>query len=104
MDVPERGKPDTMVMVHHAGRTHYKASPELPLPPIRELISLYEHVAAPLHPARVVALALNTVNLDEASARQESRRLEGELGIPVADPVRDGCGRLLDAVAAACRI
>lgn len=92
--------PDMMVLVHQLGRTHFKAPPNDPLPSIQRQIAAYEQTAALLHPARVVAVALNTVGHPDAVARREAARLEAELGLPVADPVRDGCDRLLDAILA----
>jgi uncharacterized NAD-dependent epimerase/dehydratase family protein len=92
--------PHALVLVHQLGRTQYNAPPRSSLPPIKTLIAAYEQAAAFLHPARVVAVALNTLNHDDDAARAAARHLEDELGIPVADPIRDGCERLLDAVLA----
>jgi uncharacterized NAD-dependent epimerase/dehydratase family protein len=93
--------PDAMVLVHHAGRERHNAEPHHPLAPIRQQIAAYEQAAALLHPARVVAIALNTVNLAKAAAREAAERLEGETGLPTADVMRDGCERLLTACLAA---
>lgn len=90
--------PDALVLVHQLGRTHYKAPPNGPLPAMRRLIDVYEQTAGLLHPARVVALAVNSVGQTDAAARTGVSALERELGLPVADPVRDGCDRILDAV------
>jgi uncharacterized NAD-dependent epimerase/dehydratase family protein len=90
--------PDALVLVHQLGRTHYKAPPHTPLPPLQHLKTIYEQVATFLHPAPIVALALNTLGQPDEAARSEARTMERELGLPVADPVRDGCERLLDAV------
>ncbi len=92
------GCPHAMILVHQLGRTHYKAPPHGPLPPLAELIAAYEQVASFLHPARVVAVALNSVGYSDEEARAEASRLEEELRLPVADPIRDGCQRLLEAV------
>jgi uncharacterized NAD-dependent epimerase/dehydratase family protein len=87
--------PDALVLVHQLGRAQYKAEPHRELPPIRELILAYERTAALLHPARVAAVALNSIGYPLEEARAAADRLEHELGVPVADPVRDGCDRLL---------
>lgn len=89
--------PDALILVHHAGRTHYRALPEQRLPPLRELRAAYEQVAALLHPARVVGVALNPYGRDERLVRAEARRIEQELHVPVADPAGDEIGRLLAA-------
>jgi uncharacterized NAD-dependent epimerase/dehydratase family protein len=92
--------PDAMILVHHLGRTHYKAPPHDPLPELQQLIPLYEQVAGLLHPARVVGVALNTHGQPEQQVRAATAALEQEFGIPVEDPYRDGCERLLDAALA----
>jgi len=64
---------------------------------MRALIRAYEQTAALLHPARVAAVALNTIGSAPDAAGAAADQLERELGVPVADPVRDGCERLLSA-------
>ncbi len=90
--------PDTLALVHQLGRTHYAASPHGVLPAIPSLIAAYEQAAALLHPARVSAVAVNSFGYEPETAQREARRIEAELGLPVADPIRDGCERLLDAI------
>jgi uncharacterized NAD-dependent epimerase/dehydratase family protein len=88
--------PDALVLVHQLGRTHYKAPPGSALPPMKALIRAYEQTAALLHPARVAAVALNSFGHPPEAARGAAEGLENELGLPVVDPVREGCERLLD--------
>lgn len=90
--------PDTLVLVHQLGRTHYKAPPHSPLPPMERLRAAYEQAAALLHPARVAAVALNTLGVADAEAARAVAELESRLGVPVADPVRNGSDRLLSAI------
>jgi len=92
--------PHALVLVHQLGRTHYRAPPFTPLPPWRDLIHAYEHTTALVHPTRVVGVALNTVGHSDDDARAAAAALEAELGLPVQDPIRDGCDRLLAAALA----
>jgi uncharacterized NAD-dependent epimerase/dehydratase family protein len=92
--------PDALILVHHAGRTHYSATPEIAIPPLRELRAVYEQVASLLHPARVAGVALNPLGQDERTWRAEARRLEQELRLPVGDVFAGGAERLLDAALA----
>jgi uncharacterized NAD-dependent epimerase/dehydratase family protein len=92
--------PEAMVLVHQLGRTHYSAPPHSPLPSLEQLRVAYEQAASWLHPARVVAVALNSVGHGEEAAREAAQQIEADLKLPVADPVLDGCERLLDAVLA----
>jgi uncharacterized NAD-dependent epimerase/dehydratase family protein len=93
--------PDLLVLVHKAGATALRNYPDLPIPPLPELIAAYERVAAPVRPARVAAVALNTADLssnDEAQAAIAAA--ESETGLVADDVVRFGAERLLDAVLA----
>lgn len=90
--------PDALVLVHQVGRTCLKAPPHDPLPSLDQLCAAYERLAGFLHPARVVAVALNSVGQTDEATQAAARQIEAELGLPAADPVRHGCDRLLDAV------
>jgi uncharacterized NAD-dependent epimerase/dehydratase family protein len=68
---------------------------------LRELVELYQRMALPRRPSRVVALALNTVGMDDGTARRAIAAASDETGLPAADPVREGADGLLDAVLAA---
>jgi D-glutamate N-acetyltransferase len=72
--------------------------PEHPLPPLAEIVDLYERASLPLRPARVEAIALNTAELDDEQARAAVDRVRAETGLAADDPVRFGAGPLLDAV------
>ncbi len=90
--------PHALVLVHRAGDTEIEGVPGHPIPPLPELIDLYERLALPVRPARVVAVALNTGRLDEEAARAAVAAARAETELPADDPVRFGPGRLLDAV------
>ncbi len=87
--------PDALILVHCVGRTRFHAPPHGPIPPLRELRAVYEQVAALLHPARVVGVALNAAGADERSAAVAARAIAQDLRVPVVDPVRSGCEALL---------
>lgn len=93
--------PHVLVLVHRAGDTELEGVPGHPIPPLRDLVELYERLALPLRPARVAAVALNTQSLEEDEARTAVQATAAETGLPADDPVRFGPDRLLDAVLAA---
>ena len=93
--------PHALVLCHRAGATEIEGSPGHPIPPLRELVELYQRMALPRRPSRVVALALNTVEMDDGTARRAIAAASDETGLPAADPVREGADGLLDAVLAA---
>jgi uncharacterized NAD-dependent epimerase/dehydratase family protein len=95
--------PHALVLCHKAGTTEAEGFPGHPLPPLAELVDLHERASLPARRARVVALALNTAEMDEEEARAAIAEAERETGLPADDPVRFGAGPLLDVVLAGTR-
>lgn len=96
-------QPTHLVLVHRAGQTHIRSYPYIPIPPLPQVIQLYEAVAAAggaFAAAPVVAVALNTAHLGEPQAQEAIARTEQETGLPCTDPVRYGADKLLAAVLA----
>jgi D-glutamate N-acetyltransferase len=90
--------PDALVLCHRAGATVLDDYPETPIPPLAELVELYERLATAVRPARVAAVALNTRGLDDDAARAALDAARAETGLPAGDPVRFGAEALLEAV------
>jgi uncharacterized NAD-dependent epimerase/dehydratase family protein len=91
--------PDALVLVHVPSRRAIDGY-DIPLLGYRELIRTYEALCAGVKPARVVAIALNTRDLDEAAARAAIREATEQTGLPCDDVVRFGPLALYDALAA----
>ncbi|MBA2480581.1 MAG: DUF1611 domain-containing protein [Planctomycetes bacterium] len=92
--------PDAMILCHAATRTMLRHT-DVPVPPLARYIELYEAMLAPIHPGKVVAVAMNTSELDDKAAAEAIRRAHDDTGLPVADLVREGeagCKRIADAV------
>ncbi len=90
--------PDAMVMCHRPGRRFHSDWEDCPITPIEQQVILYEQMAEPVHPSKVVAVAVNTVGLSAEEAEAAVREAAERTGLPAADPIRDGCGTLLAAV------
>ena len=90
--------PDQLILVHKAGASAIRNYPDLPIPPLPELIAAYELVTSRVRPAKVTAIALNTSSLDEDGARAAVELAEAETGLAADDVVRFGPERVLDAV------
>jgi len=89
--------PEAMILCHQPSRTHIRHG-SIAIPPLTELVRRYEDALAPLRPGRVVALALNTHDLDEPAARRAIEDAARATKLPVTDPVRYGAGVLADAL------
>ena len=94
-------QPTHLILVHRAGQAHIRSYPHVPIPPLREVVRLYEMVtsaAGAFAPAPVVGIALNTAHLSEEEALQAIVSVESETGLPCTDAVRLGADKLLDAI------
>ncbi|MBW3593586.1 MAG: DUF1611 domain-containing protein [Actinobacteria bacterium] len=92
--------PHALVLCHQAGATEIEGCPGHPIPPLHDLVTLYERLSLPVRPARVAALAVNTAHLGEDEARRAIADAEAQTGLHADDPVRFGAERLLDQVLA----
>jgi uncharacterized NAD-dependent epimerase/dehydratase family protein len=92
-------QPTQMVLVHRAGQTEVMEGVRIPA--LTEVVAMYEMVArgaGAFANVPVVAVALNTSNLDEVTAKEEIIKVEDETGLPCTDAIRFGANKLLDAV------
>ncbi len=89
--------PEKMVLCHQPTRTCIRRY-DVPIPPLESVLRGYEEAASWRAPSKVVAVALNTYDLDEAAARDAIKRVEDDLGLPATDVIRFGAAKLLDAV------
>jgi uncharacterized NAD-dependent epimerase/dehydratase family protein len=90
--------PHAYVLCHQAGQTVVDENPAFPMPGLVDLVELHERMSLLARPARVLAVALNTRDLDEEAARDAIEQAEAETGLPADDPVRFGAARLVDAL------
>jgi len=94
--------PDALILCHQVTRDHigdyHGREPWVRIPPLSEMIEIYESAAAPVRPTRVIGIALNTFDLDDERARAAVRRAMQETGLPATDPVRFGPGPLAEAI------
>lgn len=94
-------QPTGLVLVHKARQKHIRDFPEVLIPPLSEVVRIYETVATAggsFAPTKVKAIALNTFHLDTEAAKEEIDRVKHETGLPCTDVVRFGGESLLDAV------
>jgi uncharacterized NAD-dependent epimerase/dehydratase family protein len=70
---------------------------QAPVPSIAEVITATELLGRVTNPAiRCVGIAVNTERLDEAAAVSYLRRAAAAHALPAVDPVRFGCGPLVE--------
>ena len=95
--------PTDLILCHRAGQTHLKRIQNIPIPPLTDLIRLYEDLATVcgcFPSAKVRAIAVNSGHLSAEEAEYEIERIRTETGLPAFDPVRDGASGLVEAILA----
>ncbi len=94
-------QPTHLVLVHKANLANIQHFPDFQIPPLSEVVQLYESVAAAggtFSPARVVGIALNTFGLHEKEAREAIAAVSQETGLTCTDVVRFGAEPLLTRI------
>jgi uncharacterized NAD-dependent epimerase/dehydratase family protein len=90
--------PHALILCHKAGQESVDDDPRFPMPSLSELVELYERNTLIARRAKVVAIALNTRDLDDAGARAAVEDAEKETGLPAGDPVRFGAAGIANSV------
>jgi uncharacterized NAD-dependent epimerase/dehydratase family protein len=90
--------PQVLILCHEFGRTIMRGSKDTPVPPIAKMITLYESIAEPVFPTRVIGIGLNLRALSPEEAKREVERVEKETGLPTTDVVRFGAEKLAEAI------
>jgi uncharacterized NAD-dependent epimerase/dehydratase family protein len=94
-------QPTHLILVHKANLSHLQHFSEFEIPPLAEVVKLYEAIATAggtFAPAKVVGIALNTFGLEEADAIGAIAAVSQETGLPCSDVVRFGAEPLLDCI------
>ncbi len=89
--------PHAQVMCAQPSRKAINRCEWVKIPPLVDFIRLSETV--PLRPAPVIAVALNTYDLDDDTARRTIETVQRETGLPTTDVVRYDPAPVSDAIA-----
>jgi len=87
--------PTHMILVHRPQRINSIGSDLVKLPPLKEVIKMYESLSLPQQRScKVVGIALNTKGMSEDLARAEIEKVEKETELPTNDVIRFGADNL----------
>jgi len=89
--------PSTMILCHEIGKSHIEDT-KVAIPPLSEVVRMYESMAAPVRPAKVVGIALKCRGASDEQVMEEMVRIEQETGLPTTDCLRFGPEKLVEAV------
>ncbi len=93
--------PTHLILCHRAGQETLARVPSVRIPPLKDVISLFETVACAggaLTRPTTVGIAVNTSMLSDTDAREYLQKVMNETGLPATDPVRYGADALVHAV------
>ena len=96
--------PDALILCHQASREYlgdYREASWLKIPPLSQYVKWYEEIGGAVHPTKVIGIAMNTYDLDDAGARAACEAATRETGLPCTDPVRFDPAVLVDEIALA---
>ncbi len=88
--------PDALILCHQPTRTVDNF--RYPLISIPDAIRLHAEVLRHFRPAPVVAIGINSIGLTDTQLSDVVRTIEAETGLPAADVLRNGPGKIADAV------
>jgi len=94
-------QPTHLILVHKANLSHIQHFPDFKIPPLHEVIQLYESVATAagtFAPAKVVGIALNTFGLSAEEGLRAIAETAQKTGLPCTDVVRFGGDPLLASI------
>ena len=86
-------QPTELILVHRAGQKHIRNLPYVSIPPLFDVVKLYEAVAragGAFEDVKVSAIALNTFHLSSEEASEAIEKVKQETGLPCSDVVRFG--------------
>jgi uncharacterized NAD-dependent epimerase/dehydratase family protein len=88
--------PDTYVLCSVPQRTRYRPDHVIPIPPIEQVIRLYEDVMRVAYKApKVIGVALNTSGMSDEECHSVIEEYQKRTGLPVCDALRTGVDYLL---------
>jgi uncharacterized NAD-dependent epimerase/dehydratase family protein len=92
--------PHALVLCTQPSRVTIRNNEWVPIPSLKALIALHDVVTTPLRHAPTIAIAMNTFDLTDDSARDAIERAMAETRLPATDPVRFDPGPIADAILA----
>ena len=92
--------PNAMVLCHKPDNEKIQGGYEVLIPPMIELINIYENAATwtatdSIKRARVLGVSLNTSNYDESTARMQVKQIELETELAITDSIRFGVSNIV---------
>jgi uncharacterized NAD-dependent epimerase/dehydratase family protein len=89
---------DSYVLCHMPSRAEFRPDLGIPVPPLKQVISHYEHLMEYYKAPKVHGIALNTYDHTPADAARVIAETRALTGLPTVDPFRTGVEPVMDAL------
>jgi uncharacterized NAD-dependent epimerase/dehydratase family protein len=93
-------RPDGLILCYEMGRNHVFGMPEVPLPPLEEVVRMNLQMAGLFHPARMIGIAVNGGSYSSEAVDRECREVAERFDVPAVDLFRQGPQPICEAVLA----
>ncbi|MFN3532051.1 MAG: DUF1611 domain-containing protein [Candidatus Brocadia sp.] len=90
--------PQGLILCHQPTRKTLRHFDNFPILPLPYLIELYEKLAQPVHPCKVIGISLNCFDMSDYDALQEIEKVEKETKLPATDPIKFGVDKFIDGI------
>ena len=90
--------PHALVFCHQEGRDAIEEPPYTKLPPLTDMIRIYEETAGTLRPAKVACICVNSGGLSDEERRRALEGIEDATGLPAGDVFAGDAPKLWSAV------
>lgn len=94
-------QPTHLVLVHKINLEHIQHFPEFSIPPLQQVLHLYETIATAggtFTQPKIAGIALNTFGVNETDAQVTISEISKKTGLPCTDVVRFGPDPILEAI------
>jgi uncharacterized NAD-dependent epimerase/dehydratase family protein len=90
--------PQGLILCHQPTRKTLRHFADFPILPLPYLIELYEKLAQPIHPCKVLGISLNCFGMSDRDALQEIQKVERETKLPATDPIKFGVSKFMESI------
>jgi len=90
--------PHGMIMCYEVGRKYVNGLERVKIPPLKEVIEVFETMANIMFPSKVIGIAINSRKVIKEEADKERIRIKEEFGLPACDVIRHEPDELVNAI------
>jgi len=90
--------PQGLILCHQPIRKTLRHFDDFPILPLPYLIELYEKLAQPVYPCKVLGISLNCIGMSDSDALREIQKVEKDTRLPATDPIKFGVDKFINVI------